>query len=66
MAKEIVWTRKSIEDRFRVFRFWARRNKSDVYSIKLESLFNESARVVAESPEIGLTTKFENIKVKII
>lgn len=66
MAKEIVWTRKSIEDRRKVYLYWAKRNKSDVYSKKLEALFNESARVVAEFPEIGLTTEFEDVKVKII
>jgi hypothetical protein len=33
--------------------FWLSHNQSQIYSDKLEKLFNESAKLIAEFPEIG-------------
>jgi plasmid stabilization system protein ParE len=56
MAKEIVWTETSIRDRLRIYQFWLSHNQSQIYSDKLEKLFNESAKLIAEFPEIGSIT----------
>lgn len=53
MAKEIVWTETAVLDRFRIYQFWLLHNQSHSYSEKLETLFNESAKLIAEYPEIG-------------
>jgi len=66
MVKEIVWTKKSIQDRYKIYLFWVKKNKSDVFSKKLEMLFKESAKFISEFPEIGVPTEIHNVKVKII
>jgi len=66
MVKEITLIRKSIEDRYKIYLYWSKRNKSEVFSKKLELLFKESAKLVSEFPEIGIVTKFLNVRVKII
>lgn len=43
MAKKIVWTQTAIQDRFRIYQYWAQKNKSNLFSEKLEGLFNEAA-----------------------
>jgi len=66
MAKKIVWTQTAIQDRFKIYQFWTQKNKSDLFSEKLERLFNEGAKLLAEFPEIGTQTDFRDIRVKVI
>ena len=66
MVKEIVWSELSIIDRFEIYTFWEEHNKSDTYSKKLEILFNQSAQLLSNFPEIGLITAFKSTKIKII
>ena len=66
MAKKIEWTETSIQDRFKIYQFWIGNNRSDAYSIKLELLFNEAAKLIAEFPEIGTETDFPELRVKVI
>jgi plasmid stabilization system protein ParE len=66
MAKKIVWTQTSIRDRFKIYEFWLNKNKSDLYSEKLEKLFTEAAKLLAEFPEIGTQTDFNDVRVKVI
>lgn len=66
MAKKIEWTQSSILDRLEIYRYWTENNKSDTYSEKLETLFNEASRLIAEFPEIGTETDFPDLRVKII
>ena len=66
MAKEIVWTETAVRDRLRIYQFWLSHNQSQIYSDKLEKLFNESAKLIAEFPEIGTNTDYKDIRVKMV
>jgi toxin YoeB len=66
MARKIEWTKTSIRDRFEIYKFWIEKNKSDSYSKKLETLFNEAAKLISEFPEVGTETDFPRLRVKII
>lgn len=66
MAKKIVWTQTAIHDRFRIYQYWFQKNKSNLFSEKLERLFNAAATLLSEFPEIGTQTEFEGIRVKVI
>lgn len=66
MAKKIVWTQTSIQDRFKIYEFWLNKNKSDLYSEKLEKLFKEATKLLAEFPEIGTQTDFNEVRVKVV
>lgn len=66
MAKKIVWTQTAIQDRFRIYQYWSQKNKSNLFSEKLERLFNEAAILLSEFSEIGTQTDFKDIRVKVI
>lgn len=66
MAKEIKWSRASIEDRFSIYNFWLDHNKSETYSQQLEILFNNAAKLIAEYPAIGTQTDIPNLRVKVV
>jgi toxin YoeB len=66
MAKEIVWTETSVRDRLEIFKFWLIHNKSAIYSNKLEDLFNESVKFLAEFPQMGAPTDYKDLRVKIV
>lgn len=66
MAKEVVWTDIAVRDPFRIYQFWLSHNQSPTYSEKLERLFNESARLIAEFPEIGPITDYKDVRVKTV
>lgn len=66
MARKIEWTKTSVQDRFEIYQFWVRKNKSDSYSKKIEKLFNEAAKLISEFPEIGIETDFPGLRVKVV
>lgn len=66
MAKKIVWTQTAIQDRIRIYQYWIEKNKSNLFSEKLERLFNESVILLSEFPEIGTQTDFQDVRVKVI
>ncbi len=66
MAKKVVWTQTAIQDRVKIYQYLANKNKSNLYSEKLERLFDEGAKLLSEFPEIGTQTDFQNIRVKVI
>ncbi|MDR2205291.1 MAG: type II toxin-antitoxin system RelE/ParE family toxin [Flavobacteriaceae bacterium] len=65
-ARKIIWTEKANLERKNILEYWIDRNKSKIYSIKLNRLFIETVRKIAENPAIGRKTDFENIRVKIV
>lgn len=56
MDNKCILTKKSI------FRYWNNRNKSTIYSQKLNQLFTTTLRTVEKSPEASIATKKENIR----
>jgi plasmid stabilization system protein ParE len=66
MAKKIVWTETAVRDRFRIYQFWHWHNKSENYSLKLEKLFNESAKIISRFPEVGTKTDFKDVRLKVV
>jgi toxin YoeB len=66
MAKEIKWTAAAVRDRLGIYQFWLEKNQNDRYSEKLESLFYEAARILAEFPELGTRTDLAGMRVKVV
>ena len=64
MAKEIVWSEQAINHRKNILRYWVLSNKSTAYSIKLDGLFRETVKLIAEYPVIGKPTDIKNIRAK--
>ncbi len=60
--REIVWTRNSEIQLKLILEFFAKRNKSEDYSLKLYKKFKEELKTAAKKPEIGIKTKLDNIR----
>jgi len=63
MARQIIWTQKAQNDRLEIFLFWNSRNKSVIYSKKLNELFKESLLLICKYPLIGMLTNKENVRI---
>lgn len=65
-ARIIVWTSFARESRTSIFSYWNKRNKSKIYSKKLNLLFQESLQQLTAFPESSLTkSNNQNIGLKI-
>jgi len=62
MAKKIIWTQTAQTDRKQIFEYWNLRNKSNLYSSKLNELFNSYIKSLAIHPKIGFLTEYKNIR----
>jgi toxin YoeB len=66
MAKQIIWSKRAQADRKKIFRYWNKRNESNIYSKKLNKLFKEAIRLISEYPEIGKPTDDKKARIKIV
>lgn len=66
MALKIVWSIDAQVSRRSIFEYWNKKNKSRVYSNKLNILFNESIKQASLLHETGKPTEFKNIRLKIV
>jgi plasmid stabilization system protein ParE len=63
---KIVWSRRALEDRKRIFSYWNERNKSPLFSNKLNLLFKQTLSLVSKYPYLGKQTDFGQVRVKFV
>lgn len=56
MVRRLIWTIEARNSRKSIFDYWNNRNKSKVYSRKLNFLFNTNLKIVTQLPEFGQPT----------
>lgn len=66
MVKQIIWSIRAQSDRKHILNYWNKRNKSKLYSRKLNGLFKEAVKLIAHYPEIGKLTDNQNARIKIV
>lgn len=66
MAKQIIWSLRADSERIEILKYWNKRNKSTVYSKKLNFLFKEAIKLISIYPKIGKQTDDNIIRVKIV
>lgn len=66
MAKQIKWTKTAQQDRTEIFDYWNNRNKSNVYSKKLNRLFIENINLLSLHPKLGREYGKENIRLSVV
>lgn len=52
MAARIIWSALAIQQKKEIFNYWNERNKSKVYSRKLNKLINEAAEIIQTHPKL--------------
>ena len=62
MAKQVIWTKLALENKLQILDYWSNRNKSNIYSKKLNSLFKEITKLLVEFPSIGKETDTSKVK----
>jgi len=60
--RKIKWTVNAIQTKKSIFYYWNNRNKSTVYSQKLNQLFTTTLKRVENNPEASIATKTENVR----
>lgn len=66
MARRLIWSVEARNSRKSIFDYWNNRNKSKVYSRKLNLLFNTNLKIVIQLPESGKHTFREDAKFIIV
>ena len=59
----IFWTNTALKQRNYTFEYWNDRNKSTIYSKKLNSSIKERTDILKTNPELGKKTEFNNTRV---
>jgi plasmid stabilization system protein ParE len=62
MVRRLIWSIEARNSRKNIFDYWNNRNKSKVYSRKLNLLFNSNLKIISQLPEFGKSTFQENTK----
>ena len=66
MVKKIVWSAKAQRDRKEILLYWNDRNKSNLYSQKLNYLFIDATNLIAKFPKIGKPSGYKDTRIKIV
>jgi plasmid stabilization system protein ParE len=64
--KQINWSAKAVQDKLAILDYWINRNKSKIYSQKLNLLFDKALAATAQNPESGKPTDYEHTRIKVI
>lgn len=66
MALKITWSPLAQKKRKEILSYWILHNKSNAFSVKLNSLFIRAIKLISRYPLIGKPTDIENVRVKIV
>jgi toxin YoeB len=66
MVRRITWTARAQNDRRKILEYWNNRNKSNLYSRKLNELIRQSLVLIAKYPQIGRRTDKNNVRLKVL
>ena len=66
MAKQIVWSVRAQNDKKNILTYWRERNKSVLYSKKLNLQFKEAVNIIKDFPQIGKQSDDKNTRIKIV
>jgi addiction module RelE/StbE family toxin len=66
MVRKVIWSEKASSDRREILTYWRNRNKSNLYSKKLNGLFKSAIQLIKEHPLIGRPTSDKQARVKIV
>lgn len=66
MAEKIIWPVKAKKELIEILQYWIERNKSNNFSLKLNSLIESQLNLIIEQPKIGRKTDIPNVYIKVI
>lgn len=66
MAARLIWSALALQQKREILDYWNNRNKSKIYSRKLNQLINAAAELILIHPKLGRKTNFQNVRLKIV
>lgn len=66
MVEKIIWSSRARKEFIEILQYWITRNKSNTYSLKLNSLVEEQLNLISKFPQIGRETDIPDVYVKAI
>jgi len=66
VKRKITWSNQAQFDRIEILNYWAERNNSKEYSIKLNRVFINTIELIGKMPEIGISHTATKTRIKII
>jgi len=63
---EIIWSSKALFDKKEILDFWISKNRSNIYSKKLNLLIEQKLKQISENPDSGIQTNIENIRALLV
>lgn len=63
---EIVWSSKAVSDKKSILEYWNMRNKSSLYSQKLNLLIEKKLQQIRDNPDSGIATEIEYIRAVLV
>jgi plasmid stabilization system protein ParE len=60
--RRIIWSENANKKLFEILEYYAQRNKSKRYSIKLYNRIRNELLLLAKQPEIGIKTDIEDVR----
>ncbi len=66
MARKIVWSDGAKADRKDILLYWINRNKSSIFSRKLNELFKIAIQTIVDYPQIGKPLEYNSVRAKIV
>lgn len=64
--RKIVWTESAISSRKDLFKYWNSRNKSTLYSKKLNAHFLLALELISKYPKIAISSEITAIRLKVV
>jgi toxin YoeB len=64
--RKIEWTLNALFTKKEIFSYWNNRNKSTLYSQKLNRLFTATLRTIENNPEASIATKKTTIRAVLV
>ncbi|MBK6482243.1 MAG: type II toxin-antitoxin system RelE/ParE family toxin [Chitinophagaceae bacterium] len=62
MVKRIKWTKQALNEKLQILKYWKDRNKSTLYSRKLNTIFIEAIKLIQQYPNLGRETEDPKVK----
>lgn len=64
--RQVIWSHRARIRLYEILEYFAERNKSRTYSIKLFQRFTRQLKLAAEQPDLGIKTEVEGVRGLII
>ena len=64
--RKIIWSERAKINRYKILRYYNNRNKSNIYSRRINKRINQELRLLIKYPKLGINTDLNGVRGLII